>query len=415
MAIDIAVSFLLIGATIFIGFLGSMFFERTKISELLMLVALGALIGPILGLVDQALFTSLIPFFAALALLILLFDGGLNLNFYKVAYELPKAFVFTLLTFILTVIAIGLVISWAMGWRLELGLLLGVVVGGSSSEIVMSLVNKVRAREEVKTMLKLESALTDALCIVAAIALAEIIVASTFNLSNSVNSLAGGFSIAAIIGIVIGLIWIKFLEHFKGKFDYMLTLAAAFVVYGGVEFARGNGGIAVLLFGIVIGNARQLIELFTKQDAPHLEVTNGIKSFQSEVSFFVRTFFFVYIGLILNLSAFTWMLIGIGTGITIVALLARRLATKLLGYDKVSEKTLIYTMMPRGLAAAVLASIPATFGIPAPGFTELVMIVIIISNVFTTIGVLKNENGEKISIESTPKSSRPKVIKVTKN
>src|SRR3989338_4778418 len=115
MAIDISVSFLLIGATIFLGFLGSVFFERTKISELLILVALGVLIGPILGLVDQTLFTSLIPFFAALALLILIFDGGLNLNFYKVAYELPKAFVFTFVTFLLSVIIIGIFASWTMG------------------------------------------------------------------------------------------------------------------------------------------------------------------------------------------------------------------------------------------------------------------------------------------------------------
>lgn len=415
MAIDIAVSFLLIGATIFIGFLGSLFFERTKISELLILVALGVLIGPILGLVDQALFASLIPFFAALALLILLFDGGLNLNFYKVAYELPRAFIFTLLVFVVSVIAIGAFTSLVTGWKFELGLLFGAVVGGTSSAIVISLVSKMRASEEVKTLLKLESALTDALCIVTAITLAEIAVASSFNLSNSVNSLAGSFSIAALIGIVAGLIWIKFLEHFKGKFDYMLTLAAAFVVYGGVEFARGNGGIAVLLFGIVIGNVRQLIELFTKKEAPHLEITNGIKSFQSEVSFFVRTFFFVYIGLILNLTAFTLTLVTIGIGVTVLALLARRLATKLLGYDKVSEKTLIYTMMPRGLAAAVLASIPTTFGIPALGFTELVMIVIIISNIFTTIGVLKSENIDNALQPTLKAKTTPKIIKVAKN
>ncbi len=411
MVVNIAISFVLLGAIIFIGFLGSILFNRTKISELLILVLLGVLIGPVFKLVDHVLLAGFIPFFAALALLILLFDGGLNINFYKVLYELPKATIFTVFTFITSVLAIGLISKFALGWSLELGILLGAVIGGTSSAIVMTLLDKVKANEEIKTMLKLESAITDALCIVVAITMAQIITAGSFSLSNSINSIAGGFSIAAIIGIIAAVFWTKFLAKFKGKFDYMLTLAAAFIVYGIVEFAQGNGGIAVLLFGVVLGNARKLHELFTKTDAPHLEVTDSIKSFQSEISFFVRTFFFVYIGLILKLEAISLFLLIIGTTLTLIALLARRFTVKVLGYEKTSEKTLIYTMMPRGLAAAVLASVPTTYGINAPGFTELVMIVIIVSNIITTLGVFKSEN-----IQPTPQKQaikKPKIIKTT--
>ncbi|MFH0713203.1 MAG: cation:proton antiporter [Candidatus Micrarchaeota archaeon] len=396
--------FILIGAIIFIGFLGTKFFERTKVSELLILMLLGFLIGPVFNIVDQSTLIQFVPLFAGLALIILLFDGGLNLNFHKVFYELAPASAFTLLVFTLSVLGIGTIVHFLVGWDWLIAFMFAAVVGGTSSPIVFSLVASVKAREEVKTMLQLESALTDALTIVAAIAFAQIIISNSFDAGTAIGAVAGGFSIAFVIGLIIGAIWVNFLKGFTGKFDYMLTLAAALVLYGAVEFVKGNGGIAVLTFGIVLGNAKQLTQMITQKVDEKVELPAEFKSFQNEISFFVRTFFFVYIGVLISLQALTVQTIAIGIATTIVALIARFIVVKILGYSKKPEATIITTMMPRGLAAAVMSSLPAAYGINAPGFTEMVMLVIIGSNIISSFGVFKASGENNIG--------KPTVVKV---
>lgn len=41
---------------------------------------LGVIIGPVLGLIQPEAVIQVIPYFAALALIIIMFDGGLNLD-----------------------------------------------------------------------------------------------------------------------------------------------------------------------------------------------------------------------------------------------------------------------------------------------------------------------------------------------
>jgi NhaP-type Na+/H+ or K+/H+ antiporter len=66
--------------------------------------------------------------------------------------------------------------------------------------------------------------------------------------------------------------------------------------------------------------------------------------------------------------------------------------------------TLMIVMFPRGLAAAVLASIPLTSGIPgSEAFPEIAFIVIITTIIITTLGVAvikKRQSGSHSSSNS---------------
>lgn len=386
-----AFTFALLGGIIFLGFLASKFFQKTKVSEVLILMLVGFLLGPMLKIVDSGQLISFVPLFSGLALVILLFGSGINLNFHKVLYELAPASLFTFLAFIASTIAIGATAHLLIGWPLLVGIMFGAVVSGTSSEVVFTLMRSVKAREEIKTMLELESVLTDALTIVVALTIAQLISTNSIDLANATNAIAGGFSIAAVVGLVAGAVWVNLLKGFKGQFDYMLTIAAALMLYAGVEFTGGNGGIAVLVFGIILGNAKQLIQMVTQKKNGEIELPQQFKNFQNEISFFTRTFFFVYFGLILSIEALTLNLLLATIAIVAVALIARWLVTKALGYANKPEGILITTMIPHGLAAAVMASVAATHGINAPGFTETAMLVIIASNIVSTIGVFKSE------------------------
>ncbi|MBT4191892.1 MAG: hypothetical protein HOE11_01155, partial [Candidatus Diapherotrites archaeon] len=129
---------------------------------------------------------------------------------------------------------------------------------------------------------------------------------------------------------------------------------------------------------------------------------------QNEISFLVKTFFFVYLGILFQLEFLTPIVIVISITIILIILFARFISTSLLIKVKPlfsSDKNLITTMSARGLAAAVLVSVPVSMGltsIPNTPFTPellsqitaIAFLVIFFSNILTTLGLFVSEGGK---------------------
>ena len=395
--------FLLIGVIIFIGFFAMMFFEKTKIPDILILMLVGLILGSILSLDQIEFFNSVAPFVGAIAFMMILFDGGLNLNLFKVLKELSDCTIFMLTSFILSSVGVMVVMHYWFGWTLLYGLLLGAVVGGTSSAIVVSTVSKISVKDSSKILLSLESAVTDALCIVVSLAVLEIIIFDNLSVRDSLNTVMGTFSIAVVVAILVSVIWIGILKRFHGKpFGYLLTLAVIFIMYSSVEFIKGNGAISVLVFGMIVGNARPIANFLQLEDSP--KVDTKIKAFQKETAFFVRTFFFVYIGIIFHLNSFGRTVILISLVVLSILFLGRFISVKLITLKNkslVCDTTILTTMFPRGLAAAVLASVPLNRGIEIAGFSQIVFLVIILTNITATIGAFMHERQRACEAEES--------------
>ncbi len=412
------ISIFLIGAIIVAGFLGNYLFQRTRIPDVLLLMLLGVLLGPVLNVANPAFLTPLAPFFGALALVIILFDGGLNLNLFKVLGELAPATLFTLMTFVGTV-AFGTLAAYLAGWNLLHGMLLAVIVGGTASNFVIPVISHLSVSSEVRTLLSLESAINDTLTIVGAIALTGVIATNSVDLQGISNSILGAFTIAAAAGAIAGLVWLKVMAHFHEKpFGYMLTLALLFILYAGVETVKANGAIAVLVFGLIMGSSKQLQRILDGNQKP-IEFEGSLRTFHSEISFFVRTFFFVYLGVILNLSQLTAAAMFVAVVVFLGLLLGRFLAVKTYGAwarQTRQYEFLMTFMSPRGLAAAVLASLPAAMGVIIPYLQETVFSVLILTNVMATVGIFYFErNRSRMTPPVRPAAavrgeSRPKIV-----
>lgn len=62
---------------IFLGVAGESFFKKTGIPDITFLMILGVIIGLILGIIPTDVVIKIVPYFAAVALIIIMFDGGL--------------------------------------------------------------------------------------------------------------------------------------------------------------------------------------------------------------------------------------------------------------------------------------------------------------------------------------------------
>lgn len=397
--------FFIIAIAIFIGFLATLIFERTRISQVIILILFGFVLGPALHVVDvspDSVIVSLLPFLATLALIVLLFDAGLMIDVFSVANAIPRSTLFTFLVFIISVLLVTGFSYLLLGWPILHGILLGSVVGGTSSAIVIAMVERARISKEARSLLTVESTITDALCIIVAVIAIQLIVSNQApEITSLINMFLSSFSIAIIFGIVSAVIWIFAIERTSlAKYAYMLTLALVFGLYAVTEALKANGGIAVFVFGMVLGNAKELGKLlrFRKE----VTVNPNIRLFQEEITFFVRTFFFVYIGLLLSPAYFSPVILAISLALLVLFVVSRWIVQKVvLTHLTLKDRNVIVAMLPRGLAAAVLATMPLSSGIAIPNFQQIVFVVILLSNIAATIGIFMFDREAKV--KHTPK------------
>jgi NhaP-type Na+/H+ or K+/H+ antiporter len=94
-----------------------------------------------------------------------------------------------------------------------------------------------------------------------------------------------------------------------------------------------------------------------------LEIDVSVRTVHSQISFIVKSFFFTFIGLMLEPP---WSLLALGVLLGFALLAARgpvvRLVTRGGEFDAAQRK-LITIALPRGMAAGVLATMPAYHGI----------------------------------------------------
>ena len=434
--LDVATSFIAIGCVILIGFSAGWFFERTGVPDILFLIFLGLFLGPVaaqyLGvvLVPPRILSLVTPYVAAFALVMILFDGGLNLKLDAVLQKLGISALHTIVAFILSILAVVVVTHYILGYPLIIGLLLGAMLGGTSGPIIITLVRKMSISEDSKTILVLESVITDVLCIILALALIEFIRGGPgASATDVLTSLAAGFSIAIVVALIFGVVWLRLLTAFSGRpFAYMITIAALLVLYAAVELVGGSGAAAALVFGLVLGNSDEIARMFKIKSGFVLD--EKIKEFQMELAFVVRTFFFVFLGLVFTLgvggswavdtelpvlSNFngTFFLFIIGVVLIFIGLLAVRFLaaamTSRAHAESRNDRGAIWVMMGRGLAAAVLATVPFTvssYTSPSdpfyalyrgqmqpyePQFLNIAFLIILLTVATTTIGVAARE------------------------
>jgi cell volume regulation protein A len=275
-----------------------------------------------------------------------------------------------------------------------LALVVGSIIGGTGEAVVIPIVKKMRIGERTKAMLIMESVVTDVIVIVVAITLMSLIAIGDFSLGAVARQLVVKFVVGGLVGFAAGIAWLFVLQRLQNQpLSYMITVGALFVVAGFVEMSpiESSSAVAALAFGLAIGN-RRFVKRWLTSVTLRLSSDEHIHDFHSEISFFVRTFFYVYLGLLFRFKTFEPIHLAIGIGIIVIIVIVRRV-TSLMAYKigdlEKSDADALFAMMPRGLAAAVLATMPATLlagtSVWSPDYDQLFLNVILIVILGTTM------------------------------
>lgn len=381
---------------IVIGFLSNYLFSRTRLPDMLFLIGLGMVLGPLLQVFDPASAISLAPYFAAVAVVIILFEGGLSMNLYQVLSVSLRATLLAILSFTFSLVSTTLFMYSILGLPVLYGVLLGSICGGSSSIIVMSIARRIGASEQASTVLSLESAITDILCVVTALAVTGIIVTGqAYHVAMS-REIAARFSVGAVIGVIVGFFWLIMLPRLlKEPYAYMLTLAIALFGYSASEYLGGSGALSSLLFGLVLGNEREIFMILRREKMATI-VDEGMKRFESEIAFLIRSFFFVYLGLIVTIRDVSLLVSGVALALLFLFVRYGAVWLATARSELQQERPIMSLVLTRGLAAAVLSTLPMQFGLEyADLYINITLVVIVATAIICTVGTFALQHSER--------------------
>ncbi len=357
---------LAIGCMIFVSHFLSLQFRKTNVPDVLLLMVIGLVLGPVLGWVDASDFGKIGPVTATIALVVILFESGTSLDLRVMGRALAPTTQLTFGCFVLTALIVSLVAFFALKLALAPAILLGIILAGTSSAVVIPMVESLGLAERPATVLILESALTDVLCIVGVFALLQIITQGQVEPGKLAGDVLSALLFAAALGLLGGIGWLLVLGKIRGFPNTISsTLAFAFIVYGVSEALGFSGAIAALSLGITLNNFETLgLKRIKVLDNNVVALTAIDTAFYREAVFLLKTYFFVYLGISIQFSG--WTLVFVALGMMALVFATRTALTRYVYRSKdysLRDAAMTSILAPKGLAAAVLASMPLRQGV----------------------------------------------------
>lgn len=439
---DVSLVILALGLLIFLAHIFVALFDRLGIPDILPLMLLGLFIGPVMGLVTQDALGQVGPVFSTIALVVILFESGLGLKFAELRSSLGTSTSVCVLSFLASAIVAAVIAVTTFGFPIASSIALGFIIAGTSSAVIIPLLANLAIDRDLKVILTLESSISDVLCIIGTLSVIRVVTTGDVNSGQIVGGLIASLTLSTIMGFLFGVIWSYTLNFFRELENAILTTPAFLcILYALSEIMGFSGPVAALSFGVTLGNVRSLRlptvghllgintsqpeaekrllvgaliffgKLFRFKPVAEEAGTDGLqyqslsnvearelnyidRAVLSELSFAIKTFFFVYLGLSIRFGELA--IFAGGVFLTLWIYLSRIPVTLgVLGKKmRMSDVTVASIMAPKGLAAAVLASMPLQAGMAFGAEVQnITYSVILVSTVLTALLIFLTQKG----------------------
>jgi len=316
------------------------------------------------------------------ALVLILFDGGLNTPWASVRRVFAPAATLATLG-VLGTAGLTALFAWWLGLPGPLALLFGAIVSSTDAAAVFSVLRGggVELRRRVGTLLELESGINDPMAVILTLAFTAYAVQGQAPGDSHGGADAGRVALEVVLQLAVGLgggVALGFLARLvfsrarlgaAGLYP-VLSLALAFLAFGLPSLLWGSGFLAVYAAAVVMGNG----------PLPYL---SGLRRVHDALAWFSQVAVFLLLGLL----AFPSRLVaqaGVGIGLAAALALVARPAVVALcllpfGYT-LRELTFVSWVGLRGAVPIILATFPVLAGVTgAHGVFDLVFFVVVLS------------------------------------
>jgi cell volume regulation protein A len=343
-------------------------FDNLGVPTLILFLTLGMLAGSegIGGIYfDDA---NLAQSIGIIALIFILFSGGLDTNRQDIKPVLFQAISLATIGVFISAVIVGSIAAYLLNIDLKYGLLLGAIISSTDAAAVFNVLRSknVSLKKNLKPLLELESGCNDPMAIFLTIGIIQFIQEPSTDFWSFLWSFILQFGLGGIVGLSMGQLIVYLMN--KIKFDYegiypVLFLAFAGMVYAATNIIGGSGFLAVYLAGVIVGNK----EFVHKK---------SLKRFFDGLAWLSQIGMFLTLGLLVfpsKLLAIT----GIGLILSAVLMIIARPIAVLLSliFSKIGLKEKLFTSWVglRGAVPVILATFPLLAGIE---YAELIFSIV---------------------------------------
>lgn len=312
------------------------------------------------------------------ALVFILFAGGLSTKWSSVRPTMWQAFSLATIGVLFTAVAVGWFVMELLDIPFLNAMLFGAVVSSTDAPAVFSILQSrhISLKGKLRPLLELESGSNDPMAIFLTFGLIDVLTGEASGPADLILRFFYQMGFGAVVGVVFGRLMTVLLNRLSFSYDGfypVFTLAAAVFTYGITVLIGGSGFLAVYLAGLIVGNGDivQKKTLFRFFDGLAwlaqigMFVTLGLLVYPSQIGYVAVT------GL-----AVSFFLILIARPVSVfVSLAASRMEWR--------EKALVSWVGIRGAVPVILATFPLLAGVPnANALFNVVFFIVLTSALF---------------------------------
>ncbi|WLR53757.1 potassium/proton antiporter [Mesobacillus subterraneus] len=393
-------SFILLLAFLFIvGVLTTRFSTRLGVPSLILFILVGMVMGSdVLGIIyfDNASLTQKI---GVIALIIILFEGGLQTNWKDVRPVIVPSLSLATIGVLITSGIIAAAAKMILGLDWLESILFGAIVGSTDAAAVFAVLKDHNISPKLGSTLEAESGSNDPMAVFLTVAMIELITMPDTSILTLIGDFFLQMGLGLILGIIFGKIAVKALNSINldssGLYPVFAT-AFALLTYGITAFLNGSGLLAVYIAAILIGNAE-------------IAYRHSIFRFSEGFAWMMQILMFVILGLLVFPSElFTPAILIQGILISLILIFIARPVAVFISTIKMkyTQKERIFLSWAglKGAVPIILATFPLLAGIEdSHQIFNVVFFVVLTSALIqgATIPMLANKlglNGPKKTI-----------------
>lgn len=346
---------------------------------------------------------AIAQFIGVIALVLILFSGGLDTEINQVRAVLKEGVFLSTLGVLITALITGWVCIALLDLPPLVGLLMGAIVSSTDAAAVFSVLRSkgISLKGHLKPLLELESGSNDPMAIFLTVGLIQLIQFPQRSPLNLIGLFFLQMLVGAVIGVLMGRLTVWLINHIRLGYEGLypvLSLALVFLTFGLTSILGGSGFLAVYLTGIVLGN-REFIH------------RRSLLRFHDGLAWLMQITMFLTLGLLV----FPSRLVPVaGSGLLIAAalmLIARPVSIFITLPGRrfnIREKLFLSWVGLRGAVPIILATFPLLAQIPQADMMFNVVFFVVLTSVLlqgTTIAPLAR--WLKLDAPVTPKRIYP--------
>ncbi len=391
-----------VGLVMVISALASGFVARAPISQVLVFVLLGVLVGPAgLGVFDFGIDSPAVRVLATVALTLVLFTDAININLgeLRTNWILPALALGPGGAITIGLIAFFAAMLFGLSWQLSL--LVGTILASTDAVLLRDVTRDKRIPLAVRHTLSVEAGTNDIIVLPLTLLLAAVVAEAGRTAEDWVRFALGLLVLGPLVGVGIAFIGIRAVSYLRSRslisneYESLYSIGIAFVAFSAAQLVDGSGFVAAFTAGLTIAILdEELCDCFLEYGETTAEVAMLLT--------------FVFLGAALVDSAwdslgwktilFALLTLGVARPVAFLVAIRRSRASR-------SARFLLAWFGPRGLNSLLLLILAVAEGIPdQEEIFGIVSVVVLTSIVLhgTTATPLAAWYGRKIHSSSLP-------------